>query len=180
MMSRSVAGEGVDDFADGVVGQSAVEGFHQVGGGAVFDFEIGGDGGVADGDQRVGFAGARRADQGDVGFGGDPFQVGQVVERRLRDGRCCDVEGFDGFADGNPAALSRLAVLDASRAASSASIRVRSTSSGVQRCVLAVIRISGAMARMVDSFSRRSPAVRSAGSCGGATGIAVLMAVVMG
>ena len=67
---------------------------------------------------------------------------------------------------GNAAALSRLAVFEASRAASSASIRVRSSSSGVQRCVLAVSITVAALARMVDSFSRRSPAVRSAGSSG--------------
>nr|WP_305080149.1 hypothetical protein [Nakamurella sp. PAMC28650] len=85
---------------------------------------------------------------------------------------------------GNAAALSRLAVLEASRAASSASIRVRSNSSGVQRCVLAVSITAAAMPRMVDSFSRRSPAVRSAGSSG-TTGVAggvdlVEVVVVMG
>lgn len=46
MRSRSLPGEGVDDFADGVGGQSAVELFDEVGGGAVFDFQAGGAGGV--------------------------------------------------------------------------------------------------------------------------------------
>src|SRR3954467_12108260 len=69
---------------------------------------------------------------------------------------------------GNVAALSRLAVLEASRATSSASIRVRSNSSGVHRWVLAVSITEAAMLRMVASFSRRSPAVRSAGSSGAA------------
>jgi len=57
---------------------------------------------------------------------------------------------------GNAAALNRLAVLEASRAAISASTRVRSTSSGVQRCVLAVNRTSGAVRRTVASLSRRN------------------------
>ena len=67
---------------------------------------------------------------------------------------------------GNAAALSRLAALEASRAAISASIRVRSTSSGVQRWVLAVSSTSGAVRRTAASLSRRNPASRSAGSCG--------------
>ena len=82
------------------------------------------------------------------------------------------------FGTGNAAALSRLTTLDASRAASSVSTRVRSTSCGVQRCVLAVIRTSGALRRMAASFSRRSPASRSAssgGTDGGATGLAVVI-----
>ena len=45
----------------------------------------------------------------------------------------------------------------------SASIRVRSTSSGVQRWVLAVSSTSGAVRRTAASFSRRNPASRSAG-----------------
>ena len=63
---------------------------------------------------------------------------------------------------GNPAARSRARALDSSRAAISASTRVRSTSSGAQRWVLAVCSTSGAMARTVASFSRFSPATRSA------------------
>src|SRR4051794_31204908 len=78
---------------------------------------------------------------------------------------------------GKLAALSRLAVLEASRAVSSASMRVRRTSSGVQRWILAVARSSGARARMRASFSRRSPASRSAGNCGAGGGVTGPVAV---
>src|SRR6478672_8485345 len=83
---------------------------------------------------------------------------------------------------GNVAALSRFAVFDASRAVSSASTRVRSTSSGVQRWVFAVSSSSGANRRTVASFSRRSPAARSAGSsgtCVGGAGRVVLVVMVV-
>lgn len=71
------------------------------------------------------------------------------------------------LSTGKVAALSRARSLEASRAETSASIRVRRTSSGAQRWVLAVRSSSGARSRMVDSLSLRRPAVRSAGSGGG-------------
>src|SRR5665647_636780 len=67
---------------------------------------------------------------------------------------------------GNAAALSRARVLEASREAISASIKVRSISSGAQRWVLAVSSSSGASSRIAASLSRRNPAVRSAGRPG--------------
>ena len=75
-----VAEQGVDDAADGVVGQAAVEGLGQVGGGEVADLVPGLDGGDAEGDQDVALAGAGRADQAQVLGGGDPFQRGEVVQ----------------------------------------------------------------------------------------------------
>ena len=63
---------------------------------------------------------------------------------------------------GNAAALRRLAVLEASRAAISASTNVRRISSGVQRCVLATCSTSAALRRTVASLSLRSAASRSA------------------
>src|SRR5664280_3365748 len=87
------------------------------------------------------------------------------------------------FVTGNVAALSRFAVFDASRAVSSASTRVRRTSSGVQRWVFAVSSSSGASRRTVASLSRRSPAARSAGSsgtCAGGAGRVGLVVVVIG
>jgi hypothetical protein len=66
--------------------------------------------------------------------------------------------------------------------ASSVSIRVRSTSSGVQRWVLAVSRTSAAVRRIAASLSRRRPASRSAASSGadsGPTGLVVLAGVVV-
>src|SRR5436309_2617930 len=59
---------------------------------------------------------------------------------------------------GNAALFIRVRALEASRAASSASIRMRSSSSGAHRWVLAVISSSGASWRIAASLSRRSPA----------------------
>jgi hypothetical protein len=104
----------------------------------------------------------------------NPFQTRQVIDGGLRDGRGRYVEAVEGLDDGERGGLSRLAVVEASRAAISASIRVRSTSSGAQRCVLAVNSTSGAVRRTVASFSRRNPASRSAARGGtllGATGL---------
>ena len=55
------AQQGFDDLADGVVGQAAVEGFDEVGGGEVADLVPGVDRGDPEPDQGVGLAGARRA-----------------------------------------------------------------------------------------------------------------------
>ena len=77
-----VAEQGVDDLPDAVVGQAAVEGLGQLGGGEVADLVPGLDGGDAERDEQVALAGAGRADQGEVLAGGDPFQRGQVVQRR--------------------------------------------------------------------------------------------------
>ena len=59
-----VAEQGVDDPADGVVGQAAVEGLDEVGGGEVADPVAGVDGGDPECDEHVGLAGARRARSG--------------------------------------------------------------------------------------------------------------------
>src|SRR5688572_21735262 len=72
------------------------------------------------------------------------------------------------LATGNAAVRIRLRALDSSRAVISASTRVRSSSSGAQRWVLAVTSSSGASRRIAASLSRRSPAVRSGASGGGA------------
>ena len=73
-----VAQQGVDDLADGVVGQAAVEGLDQVGGGEVADPVSGVDGGVAEGDKQVALAGAGRPDQAEVlrGAGSTPGRPG--------------------------------------------------------------------------------------------------------
>ena len=81
-----VAEQGVDHFPDAVVGQAAVEGVGQVGGGEVADLVAGADGGDAQGDQDVALAGAGRADQAQVLGGGDPFQGGEVVQGGAGDG----------------------------------------------------------------------------------------------
>jgi hypothetical protein len=69
---------------------------------------------------------------------------------------------------GNAALRSLVRALEASRALISASTRVRSSSSGAHRWVLAVSSSSGARRRIAASFRRRSPSVRSGGSGGGA------------
>jgi hypothetical protein len=74
---------------------------------------------------------------------------------------------------GNAAALRRLAVLEASRAAISASTNVRRISSGVQRWVLATCKTSAALRRTVANFNRRSAASRSAASGATDAGVAV-------
>ena len=84
--------------ADAVVGQPAVEGLDQVGGGEVADPVSGVDGGDAERDEQVALAGAGRADQAEVLRGGDPFQGGEVVQGRGRDaghGAVELVEGLD-------------------------------------------------------------------------------------
>ena len=75
-----VAEQGVDDLADGVVGQAAVEGLDEVGGGEVADPVSGVDGGEAERDEQVALAGAGGSDQAEVLRGADPFQGGEVVE----------------------------------------------------------------------------------------------------
>ena len=58
-----VAEQGLDHFPDAVVGQAAVEGIGQVGGGEVADLVPGLDGGDAEGDQDVALARAGRYPQ---------------------------------------------------------------------------------------------------------------------
>ena len=65
---------------------------------------------------------------------------------------------------GNAAVLSRVRALEASRAAISASTRVRNSSSGAHRWVFAVRSSSGASWRIAASLSRRSPSTRSGAS----------------
>jgi site-specific DNA recombinase len=89
-----VAEQGVDDPADGVVGQAAVEGLGEVGGGVVADLVPGLDRGGSQCHEQVGFAGAGRADQAQVLGGADPFQRGQVGEGGRRDGGGAQVELF--------------------------------------------------------------------------------------
>jgi hypothetical protein len=71
---QAVAKLGTSHFPDAVVGEAAVEGVGQVGGGEVADLVPGADGGDAEGDQDMAFAGAGRADQAQVLPGGEPFQ----------------------------------------------------------------------------------------------------------
>ena len=61
-----VAEQGVDDLADGVVGQAAVEGLDEVGGGEVADPVPGVDGGEAERDEEVALAGAGGSDEAQV------------------------------------------------------------------------------------------------------------------
>src|SRR5260370_19008110 len=81
-----VAEQVFDHLAGGVVGQGAVEGLGQVGGGEGPDLVPGVDGGDAEGDQDLAFAPSGRADQAQVLPGGDPFQGGEVIQGRAGDG----------------------------------------------------------------------------------------------
>ena len=168
-MIRSLRSRVVDDPADGVVGQRPVEGLDELGGGEVADPVPGVDGGDAEGDQDVALAGAGRADQADVLGGPDPLERGQVVEGGRRDRGGGDVELVEAsWRPGTPAGRIRVRALDSSRAAISASTRVRRNSSGFHRWVFAVTSSSGARRRIAAIFSRFSPSLRSAASGGGA------------
>jgi site-specific DNA recombinase len=77
-----VAQQGVDDPSGAVVGQAAVEGLDQLGGGEVADTVACLDGGGAGSDEQVALAGAGQAQ---VLACGNPFQRGEVAEGGLRD-----------------------------------------------------------------------------------------------
>ena len=64
-----VAEQGVDDAADGVAGQAAVEGLGELGGGVVADLVPGRDGGGTERDQQVALARAGRPGQAQVSPG---------------------------------------------------------------------------------------------------------------
>jgi hypothetical protein len=57
----------------------------------------------------VAFAGAGRADQTQILVGTDPFEAGQVVERRAGDRGGGDVELLEGFGDGEGGGLEPVA-----------------------------------------------------------------------
>ena len=75
-----VAEDGLDDPSDAVVGQAAVEGVDELGGGEVADPMSGVDRGVAERHEHVALAGAGGPDEDRVLRGADPLQRGQVVE----------------------------------------------------------------------------------------------------
>ena len=125
-----VAEQGVDDPSAAVVGQAPVEGLDQLGGGEVADPVPGLHGGDAERDEQVALAGARRSDQAKVLPGGDPFQAGEVVEGGRVDRGQARSNSSRVLTTGNAAVLSRVRALEASRAVISASMRVRSSSSG--------------------------------------------------
>jgi hypothetical protein len=89
-----VAEQGIDHPPDGVVGQAAVEGLGELGGGEVADLVPGLHGGDAERDEQVALDGAGRAE---VLAGADPFQRGQVGEGGLRDRRGAQVELLQGL-----------------------------------------------------------------------------------
>ena len=70
--------EGLDDLADGVVGEAAVEGFDEIGGGEVADPLSGIDGGVAEGDEEVGSCRCRRVRPGTT------FSLAAIHSRLVR------------------------------------------------------------------------------------------------
>jgi hypothetical protein len=100
-------------------------------------------GGDAERDQQVALARAGRPDQAQVLGGGDPFQRGQVGEGGFGTVDTPRSNSSRVLVTGNAAALRRVRALEASRALISASTRVRSSSSGVQRWVFAVRSSSG-------------------------------------
>jgi len=92
-----VAEEGVDDFADGVVGQPPVEGVDEVGGGQVAHLVAGVDRRRSEREQQMRLPGPGGADQTHVLRRTDPFQRGEIVKRGLghrRDGQVVVIEGL--------------------------------------------------------------------------------------
>ena len=118
-------------------------------------------------DLRCHLPGPGRSDHAHVLGGPDPFQGGEVVERGLWHRGGGKVVAVQCLGDGEPGWRLLVAALEASRAAISASTRVRRNSSGLQRCVFAVISSSGASRRIAAIFSRFSPTFRSAARTGG-------------
>ena len=122
------------------------------------------DAGVAQPDQDVTLAGTPRADNRQIVLCANSFQTSKVVGGGLRNRRGGHVEALEGLDDRKRRGLEPVGVSQASRAAISASIMVRSTSSGVQRWVLATCSTSGTVRRTAASFSRRNPASGSGAS----------------
>jgi hypothetical protein len=81
-----------DDAADAVVGDAAVGGLNELGGGEGAGPVPGVDGRVAEGDEEVALAGPGRADEAEVLPAGDPLERREVVEGRRLDRRRGDVE----------------------------------------------------------------------------------------
>ena len=94
-----------DALADGVVREGAIEVFDEVGRGQVLDLEAGGDGGVPERDQGVGFTGPGRADHREVLLRADPLERGEVRPGRGRDRGRGKVELLDRLDDGEPGGL---------------------------------------------------------------------------
>lgn len=167
-----VAEQGVDGLADGVVGESAVEGLDDVGGGEVPDPVPVGDRGVAERDEQMALAGAGGSDEAEVLRGADPLERGEVVEGRGWDRGAGDVEPVEGLGDREPrGAQSGAGVGLVAGSDFGFDEGARRNSSGDQRWVLAVTSSSGASRRIADIFNRFRPSVRSAGSAGGAAAV---------
>ena len=166
-----VAEQGVDDLADGVVGQPAVEGFDEIGCGAVLHPVPGGDGGVPEGDQGVRFAGPGGPIKARFALCADPFQArsgsrtwpaGSTTRRRrsssmvLVTGNVGGLEpvGGVGGVPGGDLGLDQ-----------GAEHLFRGPALGLG----GEQHLGGDAAGSAASLSRRSPAARSAGSSGTVT-----------
>jgi len=95
-----VAQQLIDAAADAVVGDAAVEGLDQLGGGQVAHAVAGFDRGVAGGDEQVGLAGAGGADQAQVLGCADPLESREVAHGGLGHRGRGDVEAVEGLDDG--------------------------------------------------------------------------------
>src|SRR5579859_463679 len=93
------AQEVVDDFADRVVSESAIQRLDQVGGGEIANSEAGVHGGMTETDEQVRLAGARWTNEDDILLGPDPLQRDQVVEGWLRHRGDLDLEIVQGLGD---------------------------------------------------------------------------------
>ena len=97
-----VAADLLDGFADGVVGDGAVEVLDEVDGGEVADLVAGGDGGPAETDEVVAFAGAGRSNETQIDGVVDPLERHQVVVAGTCDGGLGEVELVQRLVDREP------------------------------------------------------------------------------
>ena len=154
--------QALDEPPDAVVGEAAVERLGEAGRREVADPEAGLDRGMPEGDEEVALAGARRSHEDQVLPGPDPLERGEVVEGRPGDGALGDRELVERLcAPGTPRPAAVPGRWRRRGRASSASSRVRSSSSGAQRWAFAVTSTSGASRRTAASLSRRRAASRS-------------------
>jgi len=154
-------------------------GVDEIGGGEVTHLVTGTRGGVAQPDQDVALACTWWTNYRQIMLSSNPFQVSAVVDGGGRGGRGGDVKALEGLDHREGGALEPVGGVGASRAAISASTRVRNTSSGVHRCVFAVNRTLAAVRRTVASLSRRNPAARPGGRGGIVLGATVFVPIVV-
>jgi hypothetical protein len=97
----------LDQPADAVVGQTAIERLHECCRSEVADSLARSNGSFTEADQAVTLSGSRRSNQDQVFVSGDPLERREIVECRLRDRALDDLELLERLDTGNAAARRR-------------------------------------------------------------------------